>query len=472
MTTTNHRPDQIAFDAHNYDVEPVSTSLRASGPTSPKEGSPAGATLPADQDTLDAHPGLVGGANSSLRANSTSMPIGGASAGNLLPASHRSGDTHSGAAGGITSSLRAIRGSTPNCDAPVGDLPPASHGSIDTHSDLAGGITSSLPANLPATPISAPLEGNQTGNGSAAIRDASMPMPGAFLVDPFLDLAADVLDDTERTKIANENRLRQLTRSVLDSDGEERGFGLDETHPDVENLAALVDLLGQVEHQAVLQLQRKMRAHPLGPWIKTQKGVGDKQAARLLATIGDPYWNTLHDRPRTVSELWAYCGLHTLPAGQGRVDTQPPYASRKPDLPAGQSCGDTHVVSADGESSPVGGDPSQWILDIHPAGAGVAARRRKGQKANWSSAAKSRAYLIAESMLRAGNREVYDRRKTATEGRLHAVECVRCGPKGKPALPGSPWSDGHRHADALRIVSKELLKELWREARRLHEEMT
>lgn len=279
-----------------------------------------------------------------------------------------------------------------------------------------------------------------------------MPMPGAFLVDPFLDLAADVLDDTERTKIANENRLRQLTRSVLDSDGEERGFGLDETHPDVENLAALVDLLGQVEHQAVLQLQRKMRAHPLGPWIKTQKGIGDKQAARLLATIGDPYWNTLHSRPRTVSELWAYCGLHTLPAGHRGHDT--------------------HETFAGGESSSAGGDPSQASVDTQSSHAGVAARRRKGQKANWSSAAKSRAYLIAESMLRAGNREVYDRRKAATEGRLHAVECVRCGPKGKPALPGSPWSDGHRHADALRIVSKELLKELWREARRLHEEMT
>jgi hypothetical protein len=79
-----------------------------------------------------------------------------------------------------------------------------------------------------------------------------------------------------------------------------------------------------------------------------------------------------------------------------------------------------------------------------------------------------RAWNIAGSMLKAGNRETYDKRKAATEGRVHATECVRCGPSGKPAQPGSPWSDAHRHADALRIVSKELLKQLWRAARDIH----
>jgi len=41
------------------------------------------------------------------------------------------------------------------------------------------------------------------------------------------------------------------------------------------------------------------------------------------------------------------------------------------------------------------------------------------------------------------------------------VPCVRCGPSGKPALPGSDWSAGHRHADALRVTAKEILKGLW-----------
>lgn len=363
---------------------------------------------------------------------------------------HRNLDAHTTSADSVSTSLQAKANSLPLGVAPAGTILPADqfpHGAQDS---FVGGINSSPPVNKEAQPRRAPLEGNQTEDGSAATSERTPPTGCSSLADPFLALSADVLDDTEATKIANENRLRQLTRSAVDSDGEERGFGLDESHPDVANLAALVALLGEVEHQAVLQLQRKMRKHPLGPWVKVQKGVGEKQAARLLAAIGDPYWNTLHDRPRTVSELWAYCGLHVIPAGHIPVDT--------------------HRASAGGDSGPAGGDSGHRGLDTQLSSAGVAARRQKGQKANWSTLAKTRAYLISESMLRAGNRDVYDKRKANTEGRLHAAPCVRCGPKGKPALPGSPWSDGHRHADALRVQSKELLKGLWREAKRIHEE--
>lgn len=250
------------------------------------------------------------------------------------------------------------------------------------------------------------------------------------LEDPMLIFDSTVLDDLEQIKIANDNRLRGLTRSVEDSDGEIRGYGYPTDHPEVVRFAAIVRVIGEQEHQAVLNLQRRIRKHPMYPWIKAQRGVGEKQAARLLAVIGDPYWNTLHNRPRTVSELWAYCGLHVLAAG---------------------------------------GDSSQNPRDALPQLAGVAARRQKGQRANWSTVAKSRAYLISEAMLKAGNRETYDKRKAATEGRTHQAPCVRCGPKGKPALPGSDWSAGHRHADALRVQSKELLKGLWIEAKRLHD---
>jgi hypothetical protein len=270
------------------------------------------------------------------------------------------------------------------------------------------------------------------------------------LHDPMLGLMADILDDLEDTRIANENRLRQLTRTGEDSDGNERGFGLTEGHPDVARTAALVDMLGKLEHDATLNLQRAMRAHPLGHWVKAQRGIGEKQAARLLAAIRDPYWNDLHDRPRTVSELWAFSGYHTLPI-------------------SGHTPSDTHDVTAADRGTT--DHPGQSGCDAQSTSAWVAAKRRKGQKANWSSDAKMRAYLISESVVKSGGpwREVYDKRKAATEGRTHAVPCVRCGPSGKPALPGSEWSKGHRHADALRITSKEILKGLWVEARRLHE---
>jgi len=287
----------------------------------------------------------------------------------------RTADAHSGhvEAGQTSSSVQTISDAPP-LDAAAGTDLPAGQRRRDAQTGVAGG--------------------DPSWNGSAATITSTTTPPDSLLADPFLALAADVLDDAERTHIANANRLRQLTRSATDKDGEERGFGLDESHPDVARLAALVGLLAKVEHDATLNLQRHMRRHPLGPWCKAQHGIGEKQAARLLAAIGDPYWNTLYDRPRTVSELWAYCGYK----------------------------------------------PGQ--------------KRQKGVKSNWSSTAKMRAYLIAEKVMMLGHpiyRPLYDARRDHT------------------ALTNPEWSKGHSHNDALRIVAKEILADLWREAKRIHE---
>jgi len=248
--------------------------------------------------------------------------------------------------------------------------------------------------------------------GQPAPAEAKVCTPGVgMLFDPTLALFADLLDDLERTRMANENRVRQLTRAVEDDDGVERGFGLTADNPVVGTVVAIVDALTAQENAAKLALCRQLRKHPLGPWLKSQHGIGEKQGARLLAAIGDPYWNDLHGRPRTVAELWAYCGYV----------------------------------------------PGQ--------------RRRKGERSNWSADAKMRAYLVAESCMkqRGHYRDVYDARKAATEGRTHLNMCVRCGPSGRPAAPGSPLSSGHRHADALRVVAKTILADLWAEAKRIHE---
>lgn len=336
-----------------------------------------------------------------------------------------------------TTDNRTAKGvSTPTGLTPSGTSFPASQTWIDTHTAAAGGEPSSATTTVHPAPnarASLPPDHPQARRetlpisvspaGSSSVTPAigeSAPIAGPLgLADPTLQLLSDVLDDLESIRISNENRLRQLTRSIEDADGEVRGHGLDTSHPAVGKLAEIVASMAALEHQATLALQRQLRVHPLGPWVKSTRGIGEKQGARLLAVIGDPYIRPQLDyedgsseasRPRTVSELWAYCGYK----------------------------------------------PGQ--------------RRRKGQRSNWSTVAKSRTYLIAEAMLKAGNREAYDRRKAHTVGRLHAEACVRCGPSGKPALPGSPWSDGHRHADALRYVAKDVvLKGLWREGKRLHE---
>lgn len=235
------------------------------------------------------------------------------------------------------------------------------------------------------------------------------------LADPVLRLSADIVDDLERVRIANENRLRQMTRTATDDDGERRGFGLPQWHPDVIQLEALLAGLIKIEEQATKNLERRMKQHPLGPWVKRTSGVGAKQAARLLAAIGDPYWNTLHDRPRLVSELWAYCGYHV----EG----------------------------------------------------GSAVTRSRGKQANWSPTAKMRTYLVSVSCIKTASspyRVVYDEARAKYADAVHQQECKRCGPAGKPAAPGSPLSAGHQHARALRAMSKALLADLWREARALH----
>lgn len=285
---------------------------------------------------------------------------------------------------------------------------------------------------------------------SRSILSAPGSAPFADDSGPILALLADVLDDLERTRIANENRLRQLTRDEPDKDGQERGFGLTLQQPQVATLADIVTAIAQLEHQATLNLQRAMRKHPLGPWVKATVGVGEKQGARLIAAIGDPYWNTLHDRPRLVSELWAYCGLHVLPAAQGRCDTQ-------------------EMVGGGGKQ----GNPGQRDIAAHAPDAGVAPTRARGQKANWSATAKMRAYLVAESCIkqaRSPYRKVYDAGRAKYDGALHQVDCKRCGPSGKPAPAGTPLSAGHQHARAMRLVMKEILRDLWLEAKRLHEE--
>lgn len=330
----------------------------------------------------------------------------------------------------------------------------------------AGSNTSpqAIPDPMPTGASPAGTKAQPTATG------ASTPIPAtpsaalqliddAVEADPaFLTLLADVVDDLERVRIANENRLRHLTRDKADSDGEVRGLGLDARNPHVRRITSVVAQITAAEHDAVLALQNLMRKHPLGPWVKATVGVGEKQAARLLAAIGDPYvrpelvradGTVEPSRPRTVSELWAYCGLHVLPASHTSAVTQ---------------------------TGPAGGNqtghPGQSSTVAHIAAAGVAPKRQKGQRANWSTLAKTRAYLVAESCIKKAKsplRPVYDETRTKYADAVHQAPCVRCGPAGKPASVGSPLSDGHKHARAMRAVSKELLKQLWRESKRLHE---
>jgi hypothetical protein len=223
--------------------------------------------------------------------------------------------------------------------------------------------------------------------------------------DSLLLALADTLGDVEHTRIANENRLRALVGGW-----EYGGKGVPEGDLAVVRLGEVVAGLAELERSITRDLERAMKAHPLGPWVKRSRGLGMKQVARLLAAIGDPVWNYAEDRPRRgPAELWAYCGYV----------------------------------------------PGQ--------------RRERGVRSNWNAAAKSRAYLCAESCVKAGGpyRDVYDDGRDRYAEAVHESECVRCGPAGRPAPAGSPLSKGHQHARALRLVAKAILRDLFLEARAL-----
>jgi hypothetical protein len=250
---------------------------------------------------------------------------------------------------------------------------------------------------------------------------------GPILADPTLSMCADVVDDLEKVKIANQNRLRTLT---MDGD---HGQGMTLDNPDVKRLADIVAALDAAEHQAVLNLQRVMRAHPLGEFVKNSKGIGEKQAARLLASIQDPYWNDLHNRPRKLRELYRFCGMDVV------------------------------------------GTSVQATADSHTSGgAGVAPSKQRGERVHWSPDARMRLWLIASKCVMVGHggpyRAVYDEGRIKYADAVHAQECKRCGPKGKPAEAGSPLSAGHQNARAIRLIAKAILRDLWTESKRIHEE--
>jgi hypothetical protein len=188
----------------------------------------------------------------------------------------------------------------------------------------------------------------------------------------------------------------------------ERDFGAS-----LPALDIVQDHLAAVEHEAELELKRAWRKHPLRQWATHYPGVGEKLIARLIAEIGDP-----GERPNP-AKLWAYCGLGD------------PARKRK----AGMTQEEAFKL----------GNP-------------------KAKKICW---------LIGESFVkvnRGPGREQYDAARAKYAERTHETACVRCGPSGKPALPGSPWSLKHQHEAAKRYAVKMFLKDLWiasRQARRV-----
>jgi hypothetical protein len=257
-----------------------------------------------------------------------------------------------------------------------------------------------------------PVVGNFSNQPSSASSTAQTQPGGAG--DGWLELRiwAEMFEDAMQQRIAANNRA-------------ERG-GVDPTI-----YAAYTDALQKAENVCALEMRRCYRRvvpESIRTWQKNTHGLGEHGIARLLGHLGHPRIATPHhwegtgsartliaDEPfeRTISQLWQYCG-------HGRAERK-----RK-------------GMTADELAAQ--GSPALKMI-VH-----IIADRTMYQKAS-------------------PYRVVYDDIKTKCADKTHSVECVRCGPSGKPAQPGTPWKPGHIHAHALRITGKEILRDLWLVAR-------
>jgi hypothetical protein len=283
-------------------------------------------------------------------------------------------------------------------------------------------------------------------------KKATEPMDNRLFYGMLGVFAAQV-DDLETMRIASMHRYRLLATQEEDKDGIMRGLGLGTDHPESKRLQGVVGGMTDLEAAAIKNLQSLMRQSAWGPWVAKAPGVGEKQLARLLSAIGDPYWHAVEERPRRVGELWAYCGYHAVPVGR---DGKTIVKTSGDD----QRDSETHTVDV------VPGSESNSDYEAYFA----APRRQRGVQANWSEDARKRAWLIATSCVKQKTgtryREVYDNTRAKYEEAVHQVSCIRCGPSGKPAEIGTPLSNGHQHGRALRAVAKKVLQDVWVEARR------
>jgi hypothetical protein len=82
-------------------------------------------------------------------------------------------------------------------------------------------------------------------------------------------------------------------------------------------------------------------------------------------------------------------------------------------------------------------------------------------------AAKKAAWKLGYQFMRTPSspyRNVYVAARERYTDKLHVRSCSRCGPSGRPALPGSPWSEDHKHHAAIRNTTHAFLTDLWSES--------
>lgn len=170
--------------------------------------------------------------------------------------------------------------------------------------------------------------------------------------------------------------------------------------------------LETVERELLKDVKKAAKTVDIWPWLEGVKGCGPAMSGVLIAEVGDPA------RFATVSKLWAYAGLHVIN--------------------------------------------------------GAAARRRRGEKANWNQFLKTKMLgVLAPSFLkcRSPYAEFYYNYKTRLENKPCNMppEKHKRGAMAEDLLPNG-CTPSHMHNKALRYMTKQFLSDFlvkWRELRGL-----
>lgn len=279
----------------------------------------------------------------------------------------------------------------------------------------------------PPAGATTPTDSTEPAPARAIAHSTSKEHPPARVDLDTIKALGGLLDDLELVRVMNGNRIGALER--------EHGEAL-------PHLLDIQDRVAAIEHLAHLELVRAWRKYPvLALWGKGYIGVGEKSIARLVAIIGDPA-----ERPN-VAKLWAYCGHGDAARKRAKGMSQDelfrlgnPRAKKQVHLIA-EALMNRMCASCRREK-----DARRIALGL-----------RANQSPPW---APPPADCSCESDGLTG-RVVYDETRAKYADALHESPCPQCGPAGKPALPGSPLSDGHKHARALRKVGKDFLRDLW-----------
>jgi hypothetical protein len=236
--------------------------------------------------------------------------------------------------------------------------------------------------------------------------------------------------DLQQARIAQANRLRAM--DSLTAGGSE--YVLKAARRAIESLEQAEGVLDR-------QLESLAGQHPLGPWIRAQKGVGLPSFAKLLALTGplDGF-----DRP---SKFWKFCG-------QGVVDGHAPKRVK------GQAW--THTDCKGGHALYCKPDCTRNHHEhCRPGEVGTA----------YSTHARTLCFLMGESIVKVGGdgpwRAAYDHKKAEylAHPRAGESQCpfghVHRDAKGKVYQ----CDLAHVHAAAKRYAVKQLLLELWHQWR-------